>query len=227
MATAIQTVPTGFSGVPPVGPAMPEVATAQSEFIDFIAPLAISMTTSSQTAPFFSRVSGFTPNKFTFISSEYANSNVDMPALPADAYSVTADKERFAVVDVGGDDRGALALGRYVPEILSENDYEMLFVINKFRPLTRTAELTAEVMREIEEAAKLKFTGIVNNSNVGDETTAEDILSSVGYAKEVSRKTGLPIKMTSIHYDLQKELEGKIENLFPIKLYIRQTWKAE
>ncbi len=162
-----------------------------------------------------------------FISSEYANSNVDMPALPADAYSVTADKERFAVVDVGGDDRGALALGRYVPEILSENDYEMLFVINKFRPLTRTAELTAEVMREIEEAAKLKFTGIVNNSNVGDETTAEDILSSVGYAQEVSRKTGLPVKMTSIHYDLEKELEGKIENLFPIKLYIRQTWKAE
>ena len=162
-----------------------------------------------------------------FISSEYANSNVDMPALPADAYSVTADKERFAVVDVGGDDRGALALGRYVPEILSENDYEMLFVINKFRPLTRTAELTAEVMREIEEAAKLKFTGIVNNSNVGDETTAEDILSSVGYAQEVSRMTGLPVKMTSIHYDLEKELEGKIENLFPIKLYIRQTWKAE
>ena len=45
------------------------------------------------------------------ISSDFANSNVDTPALPAEAYSITADKDCFAVVDVGGDDRGALALG--------------------------------------------------------------------------------------------------------------------
>lgn len=114
-----------------------------------------------------------------FISSAYANSNVDVPALPADAYAVTDDKETFAVVDVGGDDRGALALGRYVPEILAENNYEMLFVINRFRPLTRDAKSTLEVMREIEEAAKMRFTGIINNSNVGDETTCDDVLSSV------------------------------------------------
>ncbi len=162
-----------------------------------------------------------------FISSEYANSNVDMPALPADAYSVTADRERFAVVDVGGDDRGALALGRYVPDILSENDYEMLFVINKYRPLTRDAKSAVEVMREIEDAAKMRFTAIVNNSNVGELTTAEDVLDSLQYANEISQATGLPVKMTSVHFDLEKELSGKIENLFPIKLYIRQTWKAE
>ena len=162
-----------------------------------------------------------------FISSEYANSNVDMPALPADAYSVTADKERFAVVDVGGDDRGALALGRYVPDILAENDYEMLFVINKYRPLTRDAKSAVEVMREIEDAAKMRFTAIVNNSNIGELTKAQDVLSSVSYANEVAQMTGLPIKMTSVHFDLEKELAGKIENLFPIKLYIRQTWKAE
>ena len=162
-----------------------------------------------------------------FISSEYANSNVDMPALPADAYSVTADKERFAVVDVGGDDRGALALGRYVPDILAENDYEMLFVINKYRPLTRDAKSAVEVMREIEDASKMRFTAIVNNSNIGELTKAQDVLSSVSYANEVAQITGLPIKMTSVHFDLEKELAGKIENLFPIKLYIRQTWKAE
>lgn len=162
-----------------------------------------------------------------FISSEYANSNVDMPALPADAYSVTADKERFAVVDVGGDDRGALALGRYVPDILAENDYEMLFVINKYRPLTRDAKSAVEVMREIEDAAKMRFTAIVNNSNIGELTKAQDVLSSVSYANEVAQMTGLPVRMTSVHFDLEKELAGKIENLFPIKLYIRQTWKAE
>ena len=122
------------------------------------------------------------------ISSEYANSNVDVPALPAEAYAIIDDESVHAVIDVGGDDRGSLALGRYAPAILRQNDYEMLLVINKFRPLTPDCASTIGVMREIETAAGMKFTGIINNSNLGDETTAEDILSSVKYAEEISKE---------------------------------------
>lgn len=152
------------------------------------------------------------------IASEYAGSNVDIPALPQDMYSITDNKSLRAVIDVGGDDRGALALGRLAPMIIEENDYECLLVINKFRPLTRDAESTVEVMHEIEIAGKIKFTGIINNSNLGEETTAEDVLSSVSYADEVARLTGLPIKCTSINKRLFAELEGKIENLLPLTL---------
>ncbi|MEE1050038.1 MAG: hypothetical protein U0M60_21765 [Clostridia bacterium] len=157
------------------------------------------------------------------ISSEYANSNVDTPALPADAYSIFADKSVYAVVDVGGDDRGALALGRYAPYILEE-DYDMLFVINKFRFLTTDADSTVDVMREIEEASGVSFTGIVNNSNLGEETTAEDVLKSVEYAEAVSEITGLPIKMTTVKQELYSELKNKIKNIQPISLYVRQSW---
>ena len=160
-----------------------------------------------------------------FISSPFANSNVDTPALPADAYSITADKSRFAVVDVGGDDRGALALGRYVPGILEENDYEMLFVINKFRPLTSDTSGTLEVMNEIETACKIKFTGIVNNSNLGEDTTAEDVLESQAYADSIAEASGLPIKMTTVSAKLYDELKSKINNLMPLNLYIRQSWQ--
>lgn len=152
------------------------------------------------------------------IASEYAGSNVDIPALPQDMYSITDNKSLRAVIDVGGDDRGALALGRLAPMIIEENDYESLLVINKFRPLTRDAESTIEVMREIEIAGKIKFTGIVNNSNLGEETTAEDVISSLSYADEVAKLTGLPIKCTSVNETLYTELKGKIENLLPLTL---------
>lgn len=152
------------------------------------------------------------------IVSKYAGTNVDIPAMPAEMYAITADKSMKAVIDVGGDDRGALALGRISPQIVEENDYEMLLVINKFRPLTPDAESTVEVMREIEEAGKIKFTGIVNNSNLGELTEAEDVISSVEYAKAVSARTGLPIKCTTVTERLWTELEGKIEDLIPIKL---------
>lgn len=161
------------------------------------------------------------------ISSEYANTNVDTPALPADIYSVFADKSITAVIDVGGDDRGALALGRYVPYMKQENDYEMLYVINKYRYLTADARSAVEVMGEIETAAGVKFTGIVNNSNIGEETTANSVLKSVEYAQEVSHLTGLDIKMTTVKKELVGELSGKIDNLQPIKLYVRQSWLRE
>ncbi len=158
------------------------------------------------------------------IVSPYANSNVDVPALPAETYAILDNPDLTAVVDVGGDDRGALALGRYAESIVRENDYAMLLVINKYRPLTRTGADAVEVMREIEQAGNIRFTGIVNNSNLGDETTAEDVLSSRDYAAEIAKKTGLPLVMTTVKAELLPELTGKIENLFPLSLYVKQAW---
>ena len=152
------------------------------------------------------------------ICSEYAGSNVDIPALPQQIYSICDQKDKQVIIDVGGDDRGAYALGRISPGILEENDYEMLFVINCFRPLTRDAESTLEVMREIEDAAKIKFTAIVNNSNLGEETKREDVLKSLAYAEEISQKTGLPIKCTSVYNRLYDDLKNEIPNLFSLKL---------
>ena len=157
-------------------------------------------------------------NGIRLIASEYAGSNVDIPALPAEVYSLTQDKSVTAVIDVGGDDRGALALGRWAPEILAEGDYDMLLVINSSRPLTRDATSTIEVMREIEFAGGIPFTGIVNNTNIGEETEPQDILNSVAYADEVSEKTGLPVVMTCADIRLESELSGKINNLFFLKL---------
>lgn len=157
-------------------------------------------------------------NGIKLISSEYASSNVDIPALPAEIYAITDDQSWQAVIDIGGDDRGALALGRYRDKILAENNYEMAFVINRYRPLTPTAKDTLEILKEIEFAGKIPFTAIINNSNLGEETTAQDVLNSVEYANEVSKLTNLPIIYTSVDKRLLEELEGKIDNLLPLKL---------
>ncbi|MBQ8440477.1 MAG: hypothetical protein IJX19_07440 [Clostridia bacterium] len=152
------------------------------------------------------------------ICSEYANSNVDIPALPQDMYAITDDKSLRVLIDVGGDDRGALALGRLTPAILAENDYEMLMVINCYRPLTRDVESTIEVMREIEFACKIPFTGLVNNSNLGQETTPEDVLSSLAYAEDVAKASGLPVVMTAFSEELEPKLASKVPNPFPLNL---------
>ena len=152
------------------------------------------------------------------IVSEFANSNLDVPAMPKEIYALVDDRSEYGVLDIGGDDRGALALGRYTPAILEENDYEMLLVVNMYRPLTRTADDTIEVMREIEDACRLPFTAIVNNSNLGPQTTAEAVIKSIPYAEEIAAKTGLPVKMTCVKETLCQSLESRIENIFPLTL---------
>ena len=158
------------------------------------------------------------------ISSEYANSNVDVPALPQELYSLVDQKERCGIIDIGGDDRGALALGRYAPFIREENNYEMLLVINKFRPLTPDAAGTIEVMREIELAGGIPFTGIVNNSNLGRETTAEDVIASDAYAQELSAATGLPVRMTTAWDTIADEVAKVLPNVVPLHLQNKRLW---
>lgn len=157
------------------------------------------------------------------ISSEFANSNVDFPAMPGEAYSIIDNKDTCAVCDVGGDDRGAYALGRFKEGILAE-DYEMYLVINKYRPLTKDVDSLKEVKEEIEAAAGIAFTAIVNNSNLGRETTPEAVLSSLDYAAEASEKLNLPVKLTTVNEPLYDELKDKIENLMPLVLQQRNFW---
>ena len=153
------------------------------------------------------------------VVSDFANSNVDFPALPSGVYSVTADRAKTAVFDIGGDDRGALALGRYAPQILKEGDYEFFAVVNRSRPLTSTVQDTLEVLHEIESSSSgLRFTGIVNNTNLGPDTTAQTILDSQNYAEAVAQEMKLPVAFTCVVDRLMPELTDKIPNLLPLKL---------
>jgi hypothetical protein len=166
-------------------------------------------------------------NGIEFISSEYANSNVDVPALPNEIYAVLDRPEQNYVLDVGGDDRGALALGRLVPGILEENNYEMLLVYNASRPLTGDLAGALEVAAEIYTACRLPFTGIVNNSNVGRETSAESVLANYKKAEELAKALDLPIVMNTVRADLVPLLEGKIPNLFPLHLQNKRLYGAQ
>ena len=152
------------------------------------------------------------------IASAYANTNVDVPALPQEMYSVTEDTSRYAVLDVGGDDRGALALGRYAPAIRKENDYHMIYVFNASRPLSRTAEMALEIMGEIETAGGIPFTAIVNNTNLGRDTDWETVAASRQEAEKLSQISGLPLLFTAVEEGVLPINERENEQYFPLKL---------
>lgn len=140
------------------------------------------------------------------ISPQYANTNVDLPALPAESYRLVQDKSVFGIMDIGGDDRGAYALGRFKEFIKKENNYRMAFVANCYRPLTSTPEDTLEIMKEIEAASGIQFNCIVNNSNLGRETDAKTVLDSLEYIDKLCQISGLPLWMHTVEKTVASEL---------------------
>ena len=142
------------------------------------------------------------------ISPKFANTNVDLPALPAESYRLVEDKSVYGVMDIGGDDRGAYALGRFRDAIKAENDYRMAFVVNMYRPLTSTVEDAIEVMREIEAAGKIPFNAIVNNSNLGNETTVNTVTDSYEFVERLCELTGLPLWLHTAEASVAEGLSG-------------------
>jgi hypothetical protein len=154
----------------------------------------------------------------------YANSNVDVPALPPEIYSVFNRTEYKGVFDVGGDDIGALALSRYRDEITSE-DYDMFFVVNTKRPFTDTTSKIDEMMESIEQSSRLKITGLINNTNLLQYTTRKDILEGQKMLEEISGLRNVPISITSGFFtQMNMSSEGLKGEILDLNKYILLPW---
>lgn len=158
------------------------------------------------------------------IAPVYAHSNLDLPALPAQIYSVFSMTDRTVILDVGGDDAGATALGRFSHNIVELGNYQMLYLINKYRVLTTQPHEAAALLHEIEAASRLKATGIVNNSHMQELTTAEDILNAGEYACKTAQELSLPLVMTTAPRELVPQLTGRVDALYPIDIYVKAPW---
>ena len=161
------------------------------------------------------------------IASPFANSNVDLPTVPADLTRVFYETDTITIFDVGGDEDGAYALGQYNRFFL-KNPYEMFFVANTKRPMTPSAQVLLEMAGVIAAASRLRFSGIINNTNLGAWTDEDTLMSDYDELLELSRRSGLPIRY---HSGLPKALSGLPEEekakALPMQIFIKMPWQTE
>ena len=135
-------------------------------------------------------------NDIRLISPMYANSNVDAPVLSGEVYVIFDDESYQGVFDIGGEDMGATILGS-MKSRLDKIDADLLMAVNIKRPFTSTVDEIIIMASELQEASKLKITGFINNSNLLEQTTADDIFEGEKILLEVQERTGIPLIMTS------------------------------
>ncbi len=155
------------------------------------------------------------------IAPIYANTNLDLPVLPPSVGAAIREKTGRLFLDVGGDDDGAVALGGF-STLLEERGYSMLYVVNSRRELEPEPGEEAALLQRIQTASRLKVTHLVNNTNLGPETTSEVLLQSLPYLEEVSKRTGVPVLGAAAEERLTPHLEA--EGLLPVRVYVKPPW---
>ena len=165
------------------------------------------------------------------VSPTFAGTTLETPALSAEVYSAF-EASGGVLLDVGGDDAGATTLGSFAEQV-TKQDYDMLYVINRNRNLTTTASEAAVLLDEIEHASHLKATGIINNSHMQAETTAEMVAASLPFAEETAALAGIPLVATTVPSGAVDEISDEpgapnyVPNAYPIDVYVRPPWDED
>lgn len=164
------------------------------------------------------------------VAPNFAHTTLDTPSLSGRVNTVIAQAadsqhDGYLIIDAGGDDVGATALGRFSHEI-SAQSYEMWYVVNAYRNITQDINEAVTILREIEHKSGLKATGVINNSHLQNETTAQTVLDSQDFAETIARKLELPLMCTTLPNTVEDadRVLGSIENVYPIKRYVRTSW---
>ncbi len=158
------------------------------------------------------------------IAPASANTNLDLPAITPRLAAALQEPGRRVLIDLGGDDAGAFALGRYAPTLRELGDWAMLYVINASRPLTATPEQAVEILREIEQASRLSATGIINNTHLASLTDVALVQASAEYAQQVCRLTGLPLAFTAAEKSIAAQLQ-KEQKPLGVEILVKTPWE--
>ncbi|AYD39309.1 ATP-binding protein [Clostridium fermenticellae] len=158
------------------------------------------------------------------IAADAKLSNAELMVVPPEVISVFDDKSYKVIMDVGGDDRGAIVLGQYNGYFKKE-EYSMYFVINNNRPLTIQNKSVEDYMQSIERASRLKVTHLISNTNMSYETTPLDIIKGDGKVLELSQKINIPYKYVVCLKKLEEEVKNKVHaELLTIDTYMKPPW---
>lgn len=172
------------------------------------------------------------------VAPQFAGTALDSPALSAKIIPTIHwgqddvfgnGNKRLVLLDVGGDDVGATALGRFAPTI-SQATYEMLYILNARRSATQSASSAVTILDEIQYRSHLTVTGLVNNTHLQDETTQEIIEEGITFSDEVSRISGKPVVFTTIpealiHESAPTEPINTLIDTLLVQRYVRSPWE--
>lgn len=179
------------------------------------------------------RVSLLADKQIRLVSPTFAGQGATPSSMSAAVASAFTDEWELVVFDVGGDAAGALSLGRYHQDFAAfDGELCVYDIVNVFRPMSESSEKILKLKEEMEGFARQKVTAFVNNSNLLNFASADDLRRGYDVIAETSRRSGIPVALTT---GRREYLEGFLADgrdpafigtPLPLETYMHRSWEA-
>ena len=171
--------------------------------------------------------------KIALVSPTFAGAGITQTNMPAAVGSAFAQDWDLVIFDVGGDPAGALSLARYHMDFaaLEPGQLEVYDIVNIRRPMSETPEKILKLKADMERFARQTVTGFVNNSNLQDWASAQDLRDGYPVVKAASELSGIPVVYTTGRPQFLEEFlrDGGLESRYvgtplPLQPYMHRSW---
>ena len=151
--------------------------------------------------------------------------HLDVPAISPRILGAIQDERRPVVLDVGGDEQGARALGQYAPH-LERLGYTMNLVVNPYRPFTDTVDGVRAAVADIERTSRVRTTALVSNPNLIGETTVAVVDEGHALVEEAGRVLGLSVAFVAVEEELAPAFGGNhfAQPVLALTRYFTPPW---
>lgn len=148
----------------------------------------------------------------------------DVPSIPGEIIGMLR-QDNHMVIDVAGDEAGALVLAYLNDYIVNRGNYDFLLVINPYRPFARDLNSITEMKERLESASRIKFTAIVSNPNLLEKTTVDTIRQGHMRVDEYAQALNLPLACLTVEKRFYNELLPDYKEIIKaVELNLRPDW---
>lgn len=152
----------------------------------------------------------------------------DLPIILPDIKAGIKQNTGTMVLDVGGDDAGARVLSS-LADVFVPGEYDLLFVLNASRPFTADVDGCLKTMQEIEASSRLKFTGLIANTHLMEDTSEDIIVKGLSLAREVGGHLNLPIIFVSAVAEILEKMDTRTIDIpvLPLSRSLLKPWEKK
>ena len=160
------------------------------------------------------------------ITPASVSQHLDLPGITPQILGALQTDDRTVILDVGGDEQGARALGQY-SGVLRERGYSMYLVVNPFRPFTQDTEGIRDAIADIERTSHLLITGLVSNPHIMLDTTVDAFIRGQRVVDLASHRLSLPVVFTAAERGLIESAESQLPPnmlMLPLDRFFELPW---
>ena len=152
----------------------------------------------------------------------YQEQYLDAPVMVG-GVRVSLISDRYTLLDIGGGHQAAKFAGAY-SDLLSKDDAVPVYIVNPYRPWTKSVDAIDGTMRHILGSMRLDHIYILGNPNLGYATSVNEFMEGLDRIDELFDGF-TAVNSACVRREIFEEAQAMTgKSLVPLDLFLTYSW---